>query len=120
MKHLTKWLVLLLAFAMVAAACSQGDDGDATDDTEAPAETTEAPDDGDTTETTEDMTDDTEGDGDGDMMLATDFGVDTEAQTITLGMLSDLTGPFGPLVSAMKEVELVKIGSALSGGGWKI
>ncbi len=102
MKHLTRWLVLLLAFAMVAAACSQGDDGDATDDTEA-TETTEATDDGDSTETTEDMTDDTEGDG-GDMMeLATDFGVDTENMTITLGLLSDLTGPFGPLVSAIAE-----------------
>ena len=33
MKHLTKWLVMLLALAMVAAACAQGDDGDAGDDT---------------------------------------------------------------------------------------
>ncbi len=30
-----------------------------------------------------------------------DVGVDLEAQTITIGMLSDLTGPFGPLVSAI-------------------
>jgi ABC-type branched-subunit amino acid transport system substrate-binding protein len=100
MKHLTKWLVVLLALAMVATACSQGDDGDATDDTEA-TETTEA-----TTETTE-ATDDTEPtettEATDDIDPMTDFGVDTDAKTITLGLLSDLTGPFGPLVSAITE-----------------
>ncbi len=35
------------------------------------------------------------------MEIATDFGVDLEAGTIKVGMLSDLTGPFGPLVSAI-------------------
>jgi len=102
MKHLTRWLVVLLALAMVAAACSQGDDGDATDDTEATA-TTEAT--TDSTEATDDTeaTDTTMADGGDDMELLTDFGVDTEAKTITLGLLSDLTGPFGPLVSAITE-----------------
>ncbi|MPZ53456.1 MAG: ABC transporter substrate-binding protein, partial [Acidimicrobiia bacterium] len=33
--------------------------------------------------------------------LATDVGVDLESGTITIGLLSDLTGPFGPLVSAI-------------------
>jgi ABC-type branched-subunit amino acid transport system substrate-binding protein len=35
------------------------------------------------------------------MTIATDIGVDLEAGTITIGLLSDLTGPFSPLVSAI-------------------
>jgi len=35
------------------------------------------------------------------MEIATDFGVDLDAGVIKIGMLSDLTGPFGPLVSAI-------------------
>lgn len=44
---------------------------------------------------------DTADDADDEMMIATDFGVDLEEGVIRIGMLSDLTGPFGPLVGAI-------------------
>ena len=34
-----------------------------------------------------------------DMAIATDIGVDLEEGVIKIGMLADLTGPFGPLIS---------------------
>ncbi len=86
----------MLAFGLVLVACGSSSDTtdapaatDAPDATEAPAATdapaaTEAPTD------TEAMMD-----------IATDFGVDIDAGVIRVGMLSDLTGPFGPLVSAI-------------------
>lgn len=103
MKMTTKWLALLIALLMVAAACG---DGDSADDTDAPAETeapaaTEAPAD-DAPADTEAPADDEPMD-DEPMEIATDFGVDNEEMTITVGLLSDLTGPFGPLVSAIAE-----------------
>ena len=90
----TKWLALLMVFALVVVACGSTDDAGtettaATETTQASTETTEA-----TTETTEAMTE-------GGHDVATDFGVDLEAGVIRVGMLSDLTGPFGPLVSAI-------------------
>ena len=85
-----KWLVLFLAFGLVLAACSPSGsesttttEGDATATTEESTGTTEA-----TTDTTEAMA-----------LPATDVGVDHEAGTITIGLLSDLTGPFGALVT---------------------
>ena len=42
-------------------------------------------------------TDDTTAVGD----IATDFGVDLDAGTINIGLLSDLSGPFAPLVTAI-------------------
>lgn len=39
--------------------------------------------------------------GDDAAEIATDVGVDLEAETIKIGLLSDLTGPFGPLVTAI-------------------
>ncbi len=93
MKTTSKWLALLMALLLIAAACG---DGDGSDDTEAPADdtpaATEAPDDTEAPADTE-----------APMELATDFGVDTEEMTITLGLLSDLTGPFAPLVNAIVE-----------------
>ncbi|MDX1448405.1 MAG: ABC transporter substrate-binding protein [Acidimicrobiia bacterium] len=90
MRAKSRWLSLLLVLGLVLAACG----GDDTTDTTAAAETTTttaAPD--DTTDTTEPM--------DEPMEIATDFGVDLEEGVIRIGMLSDLTGPFGPLVSAI-------------------
>ena len=91
----TKWLALLLVFALVIVACGSTDDA-GTDTTAAATETTQA-----STDTTAASTDTTEAMTDGDHDIATDFGVDLEAGVIRVGMLSDLTGPFGPLVSAI-------------------
>ena len=96
MKTKSKWLAIFLVLGLILAACG-GDGGDeATDTTEAETtDTTEA----DTTDTTEEMTDTTEG---GDMMdIATDVGVDLEAGTIKVGLLSDLSGVFSALVQVI-------------------
>ncbi len=93
--------VLVLALALVAAACSSdGDDtttttagGDATETTVA-TETTAATETTVATETTA-ATETTVAPAD----LKTDFGVDVEAGTITVGQTADLTGPFAPLVA---------------------
>ena len=93
MRAKSRWLALLLVLGLVLAACG-GDSGTETegDDT---TTTTAAPSGDDETTTTE-ATDDDE-----PMEIATDFGVDLEAGVIRVGLLSDLTGPFGPLVSAI-------------------
>ena len=88
MKAKSKWLAIFLVLGLVLAACGDGGGDDETTTSEAAApDTTEAesPDttEGETTDTTE-----------GEMMeIATDVGVDLEAGTINVGMLSDLTGP---------------------------
>jgi ABC-type branched-subunit amino acid transport system substrate-binding protein len=101
MRSKFRWLTWLLVMGMLVAAC--GGDG-ASDTTAAAADEgdtgteTTAADEGDTgAETT--MAD--EGDTGEAMDIATDFGVDLEAGTISVGLLSDLTGAFGPLVSAI-------------------
>ena len=90
-----RWLALLTVFAMIIVACGDGDDA-GTETTAAP-ETTQA----DTTETTAGDTTDTTAAPDTGGEILTDFGVDLDAGVIRVGMLSDLTGPFGPLVSAI-------------------
>lgn len=91
----TKWLALLMVFALVVVACGSTDD--AGTDTTSATETTQA-----STATTEGTTETTEAMAEGDHAnVTTDFGVDLEAGVIRVGMLSDLTGPFGPLVSAI-------------------
>jgi ABC-type branched-subunit amino acid transport system substrate-binding protein len=92
MRAKSRWLALLLVLGLVLAACG-GDSGTETegDDT---TTTTAAPSGDDETTTTEAT-------GDEPMEVATDFGVDLDAGLIRVGMLSDLTGPFGPLVSAI-------------------
>lgn len=97
MKAKSKWLAIFLVLGLVLAACGDGGGDDETTTSEAAAapDTTEA----ESPDTTEgEMTDTTEGEM---MDIATDVGVDLEAETITVGMLSDLTGLFGPLVSAI-------------------
>jgi ABC-type branched-subunit amino acid transport system substrate-binding protein len=71
MRVKSRWLALLLVLGLVLAACGGDSGADETTTTEATAE------------------------------IATDFGVDLDAGVIRVGMLSDLTGPFGPLVSAI-------------------
>jgi ABC-type branched-subunit amino acid transport system substrate-binding protein len=92
MRERFRWLALLMAFGLVLAACGGGDGAETTTTTAAATTTTAG--DGETTTTAA---------PEPPAELATDFGVDTEAQTITLGLLSDLTGPFGPLVTAIVE-----------------
>lgn len=104
MRNMKRWLVLLLALAMVAAACSQGGDdgesGDTTEGTEAPTESTEAP-----TESTEAPTETTEG-GDGDMMDVLTDGVTATEDVINVGILADLSGPFATLVKDIVDSEV--------------
>ena len=91
MKMKIRWLAIFLVMGLVVAACGDSGSGDTTTtagDTTAtteaaPTETTEA----ETTETTE-----------AEAMILTDIGVDLEAGTITVGLLSDLTGVFSALV----------------------
>ena len=92
MRTKSRWLALLLVLGLVVAAC--GGDSDTTTTTAAQTTTTAAGG-GDTTTTT------AAGGDEEPMEIATDFGVDLDAGVIRIGMLSDLTGPFGPLVSAI-------------------
>ncbi len=48
---------------------------------------------------------------------ATDFGVDLEAGTITVGLLSDLTGPFSPLVQPVVDGYQAKVDEINANGG---
>jgi ABC-type branched-subunit amino acid transport system substrate-binding protein len=94
MKAKSKWLAIFLVLGLILAACGDGGGEDETTTTEAPATDTTEP----MTDTTEPMTDTTTGDA-GD--IATDVGVDLDAGTIRVGLLSDLTGIFSPLVQVI-------------------
>ena len=89
--------VLLLVLALVAAACgSSGDDETTTTAAASGGEettTTAAPSGGDDETTT------TTAPPEEPMEMMTDFGVDLEAGTITVGQTADLTGAFAPLVA---------------------
>lgn len=115
MKANRKTLILVFAFALLIAAC--GGDGDSSDTTAATddggtTETTAA--DSGTTETTEAMTDET---GEAMAPPTVDVGVDLDAGTIKIGMLSDLTGAFGPLVSAIVAGQEVYWANVNANGG---
>jgi ABC-type branched-subunit amino acid transport system substrate-binding protein len=92
MKVHRRWLSWLMVLALVIAACggdeSGGEAEETTTTTAAPA-TTAGDGDGGTTDTT----------GPEPMEIATDVGVDLEAGTITIGLLSDLSGGFAALVT---------------------
>jgi len=112
MKMKSKWIAIVLALGLVLAAC--GDD-DTTDTTEAAApDTTEA----ETPDTTEAETPDTT-EAEGEMIL-TDSGVDLEAGTITVGLLSDLTGVFSALVQPVvtgyeAQIEAINAAGGING-----
>ncbi|HEX7100721.1 MAG TPA: ABC transporter substrate-binding protein [Acidimicrobiia bacterium] len=100
MRGRSKLWVLFVVLALLAAACGGGGgDGaeETTADTEPAAEETTPDTTGDTTaETTPDTTGGDDGAPADD--IATDVGVDLEAGVIRIGLLSDLSGPFSPLV----------------------
>lgn len=103
-------LVLVLVMAMIAAACgSDSDDTTTTAGDGGTEETTTTAGDGGTEETTT-----TAGDG---APPATDFGVDLEAGTITVGLLSDLSGPFQGLVGAIVAGQEAYWASVNANGG---
>ena len=88
-------LVMMLVLALVAAACSSDGDSDTT---------TTAASGGEETTTTAGETEETTTTTSGGEEMApptTDVGVDLEAGTISVGLLSDLSGPFAGLVSAI-------------------
>ncbi len=109
MRRKPKWLALLLVLGLVLAACGDGDSGDSTTTAaeEEEATTTAAPEEEPTTTAAED----TGGD------VATDVGVDLEAGTITIGLLSDLSGPFAPLVTVINTGHELYWASVNEAGG---
>ena len=110
MRKKPKWLALLLVLGLVLAACGDGG-GDTTttagEEEEAPT-TTAAPEEEETTTTAGE-----EAGGE----IATDVGVDLEAGTITIGLLSDLSGPFSPLVQVINSGHEIYWESVNAAGG---
>ncbi len=100
MKQFRLLMAVLLAFALIAAACGSDDDGGTTAQDTSPPDTEAMEDEDDAPATTEAMDDEddapttTEAMDDGGEIL-TDIGVDDE--TIKVGFLSDLTGIFAGL-----------------------
>ncbi len=88
MRIKSRWLAILLVMGVVLAACGDG-----------AAETTTTAGEGAATTAEESETPTTAGEEPAD--IATDVGVDLEAGTITVGLLSDLTGPFSSLVQVI-------------------
>ena len=110
MRKKPKWLALMLVLGLVLAACGDGGGGDTTTtagEEEAPT-TTAAPEEEETTTTAGE-----EAGGD----IATDNGVDLDAGTITIGLLSDLSGPFSPLVQVINSGQEIYWESVNAAGG---
>jgi ABC-type branched-subunit amino acid transport system substrate-binding protein len=105
MKRKSKWLGLFLALGLVVAACSPAT---------TPTTTTSA-----ATTTTAGETTTTEAPAE----LLTDVGVDVDAKTITIGLLSDLTGPFSSLVQVIvagHEIYWDSVNDAGGIGGFEV
>jgi ABC-type branched-subunit amino acid transport system substrate-binding protein len=109
MRRKPKWLSLLLVLGLVLAACGDGEGGDTTTTAaeEEEATTTAAPEE----ETTSTAGEEPAGE------VATDVGVDLEASTITIGLLSDLSGPFSPLVGLINSGHEIYWESVNADGG---
>jgi ABC-type branched-subunit amino acid transport system substrate-binding protein len=94
MRTKSKWLAILLVLGLVLAACGDGGAEETTTTASGGEEpTTTASVDEEPTTTA----------GEEPMEIATDVGVDLDAQTITIGLLSDLSGPFAPLVQVINS-----------------
>ena len=107
MRIKSKWLAILLTLGLVLAACSPS----GSDDT-----TTTSGDDGATT-TTSGGDETTTSGGDGTAPPLTDVGVDLDAGTIKVGLLSDLTGPFSSLVQLIVKGHEVYWDNVNANGG---
>jgi ABC-type branched-subunit amino acid transport system substrate-binding protein len=94
MRNKPKWLALFLALGLVLAACGGGEGGDTTTSAAAEEEPT-------TTAAAEEEPTTTAAAEEPSAEITTDVGVDLEAGTITIGLLSDLSGPFSPLVQVI-------------------
>jgi ABC-type branched-subunit amino acid transport system substrate-binding protein len=94
MRNKPKWLALFLALGLVLAACGGGEGGDTTTSAAAEEEPT-------TTAAAEEEPTTTAAAEEPAAEITTDVGVDLEASTITIGLLSDLSGPFSPLVQVI-------------------
>jgi ABC-type branched-subunit amino acid transport system substrate-binding protein len=94
MRNKPKWLALFLVLGLVLAACGGDEGGDVTTTAaaeEEPTTTAAAEEEATTTAAEEEPAGD----------VATDVGVDLEAGTITVGLLSDLSGVFSALVQVI-------------------
>ena len=110
---------LVLALALVAAACSSSDSDDTATTVAAATETTVAA----ATETTAAAATDTTVAADAGGEMKTDFGVDVDTKTITIGMLADLTGLFAPLVVDITDAQTAFWDNVNANGGidgWKV
>ncbi|MCZ6662207.1 MAG: ABC transporter substrate-binding protein [Actinobacteria bacterium] len=108
-----KWLAIFLVLGLVVAACgTSGGEESTTTEAETTATTEAAP-----TETTEAAPTETT---EAEEMILTDVGVDLEAGTITVGLLSDLTGVFSALVQPVvtgyeAQVEAINAAGGING-----
>ena len=110
MRRKPKWLALLLVLGLVLAACGDGDGGGTTTTAAAEEEPT-------TTAASEEEPTTTAGEEEPAAEIATDVGVDLEAGTITIGLLSDLSGPFSPLVQVINTGHELYWASVNEAGG---
>ncbi len=111
MSNKPKWLALFLVLGLVLAACGGGEGGDTTTTAAAEEEatTTAAPEEEEPTTTA--------GEEEPAAEIATDVGVDLVAGTITIGLLSDLSGPFSPLVQVINTGHELYWASVNEAGG---
>ena len=107
MRKKSKWLALLLVLGLVLAACGDGGAGDTTTSSGEEEPTTTAGAEEEPTTTA----------GEEPAEIATDVGVDLEGGTITVGLLSDLSGPFSPLVQVINTGHQVYWDSVNADGG---
>ena len=113
MRIKVKWLAIFLVLGLVVAACgTSGGEESTTTEAETTATTEAAP-----TETTEAAPTETT---EAEEMILTDVGVDLEAGTITVGLLSDLTGVFSALVQPVvtgyeAQVEAINAAGGING-----
>jgi ABC-type branched-subunit amino acid transport system substrate-binding protein len=105
MRQLRRSLAMMLALSLVLVAC--GDSGGDTTTTAAEATTTTAA----ATTTTAGETTTTEAEGD------VTFDVGVTEDTITVGLLADLSGPFAPLVQDIVAAQQVYWDLVNEGGG---
>ncbi|MEZ5174598.1 MAG: ABC transporter substrate-binding protein [Acidimicrobiia bacterium] len=105
MRKRYSWLIVVFVLALVAAACSS--DSDDTTTTAPPAATTTTAGGGDTTTTTSEPP----------AEMVGGRGIDLENKTITIGLLSDLTGAFAGLTTDITDAQVVYWDNLNAAGG---